>query len=148
LTSRAQRKKGGAPAPRAPEKTSASKMIDTERRLCEDRRALEAHARVLNESIEASSEAATSRLAERLAPMKQRLRDLLVPARAMDMAIQRAEDERAGLAVAEGLPTVLDAIADAAPFGSAYEPGVEWTDADPDAIERAAVDLFDDLHRQ
>lgn len=151
MSSRAQQKKKapGGVGKAASTKTTAERLLDTERRLCEDRRALEEHGRLLAASLDESSTVATERLAARLEPLKKRLRDLLAPARSMDMALQRIEDARAGLSIPEGAPSLLDVLIEAEPFGSSYDPDTKWSgDAPADALERAALDLFDDLHRQ
>lgn len=142
-----QKKKPGAAAPG--HKTTAERQIETQRRLTEYRRSLEEHARKLDESISQASDAATEHLAERLRPLKDKLRSLIGPARAMDLALQRVEDARVGLEVPADAPPLLDMLIEAEPHGSAYDPDTKWaSDADPEAVERAALDLFDDLHRQ
>ena len=150
MTSKAQQKKPArSPAKGSTTKTTTEKLLDTERRLCEDRRGLEEHARLLAASLDESSVVATERLAARLEPLKKRLRELLVPTRSMDLALQRLEDARVGLDVPEGAPALLDVLIEAEPFGSSYDPDTKWAaDAPADAVERAALDLFDDLHRQ
>lgn len=150
MSSKAQQKKKAPGAAKAAStKTTAERLLDTERRLCEDRRALEEHGRLLAASLDESSTVATERLAARLEPLKKRLRDLLVPARSMDLALQRIEDARGGLPIPEGAPSLLDVLIEAEPFGSSYDPDTKWaSDAPADALERAALDLFDDLHRQ
>ncbi len=150
MSSKAQQKKKAPGAAKAAStKTTAERLLDTERRLCEDRRALEDHSRLLAASLDESSTVATERLAARLEPLKKRLRDLLVPARSMDLALQHIEDARAGLPLPEGAPSLLDVLIEAEPFGTSYDPDTKWSsDAPADALERAALDLFDDLHRQ
>jgi len=151
MSSRAQQKKkpAGAPSKAAGQKSAAERQIETQRRLAEYRRSLEEHARKLDESISQASDAATEHLAERLKPLKDKLRSLIGPARAMDLALQRLEDARVGLDVPTDAPPLLDMLIEAEPHGSAYDPETKWAaDADPEAVERAALDLFDDLHRQ
>lgn len=149
MTSRAQQKKK-APAAQAPgQKSTTERQMETQRRLAEYRRSLEEHARKLDESISQASDAATEHLAERLKPLKDKLRSLIGPARAMDLALQRAEDARVGLEIPVDAAPLLDVLIEAEPHGSAYDPDTKWaSDADPEAVERAALDLFDDLHRQ
>lgn len=143
MRSKAQQKKApSSPAKGAGQKTSAERQAETERRLAEDRRALEEHARKLDESVTQAGDLATERLAERLKPLKDKLRTLLDPTRAMDLALQRLEDARVGLEVPADAPALLDVLIEA-------DPDTKWAeDAEPAAVERAALDLFDDLHRQ
>ena len=150
MRSKAQQKKApSGPTKGAGQKTPAERQAETERRLAEDRRALEEHARKLDESVTQAGELATERLAERLKPLKDKLRTLLAPTRAMDLALQRLEDARVGHEVPADAPALLDVLIEAEPHGTSYDPDTKWAvDAERAAVERAALDLFDDLHRQ
>lgn len=143
------KKKPATSAKLATQKVPNERQLETERRLAEDRRALEDHARKLDESIQQASDLATSRLAERLKPLKDKLRALLSPARSMDLALQRLEDARAGLDVPADAPPLLEVLIEAEPHGTYFDPDTKWpVDADLAQVERAALDLFSNLHQQ